>query len=331
MMREGEKRGRRSTATTCPRSSCAGDRKRSPTSRRTHDHRNARPGRVRDRRSTASLGRSRTAPALQRDLSDDEIEHAICRDPVHHPEIPAVSNREQVTGNREQEQGTADRKETTAQQKWMRPLGRPLCPDRNAPPALNCPPSPRIRYLLPVTCYPLPDTNASTDHRHGNDGPRSEARPPHHRDSPRSSWSTGGTTGRAPCMSCLDPERDIDWGATEVHGRTWDDLKSHAHASATVAAEVHDFVRDAERIIHNAPFDVAFLDSRKFASRAPACVRPGPASGARSTRWRSRAKRFRASATIWMRCASASGSPTLIARCTARSSTRSSWPRCTWR
>lgn len=57
----------------------------------------------------------------------------------------------------------------------------------------------------------------------------------------------------------VDPEREIDAGATEVHGITWDDLKGKPKF-LDIAAEFLDFARGAEWIIHNAPFDVAFLD-----------------------------------------------------------------------
>jgi len=57
----------------------------------------------------------------------------------------------------------------------------------------------------------------------------------------------------------IDPERDIDVGATEVHGKTWDDLKGKVKFR-DIAPEFVDFARGAEWIIHNAPFDVAFLD-----------------------------------------------------------------------
>jgi DNA polymerase-3 subunit epsilon len=58
----------------------------------------------------------------------------------------------------------------------------------------------------------------------------------------------------------LDPEREIDSGATEVHGMTWEDLKGKPKFR-DVAAEFVEFARGAEWVIHNAPFDVAFLDS----------------------------------------------------------------------
>ena len=40
----------------------------------------------------------------------------------------------------------------------------------------------------------------------------------------------------------LDPERDIDFGATEVHGRTWDDLKGKPKFR-DIAGEFLDFAR----------------------------------------------------------------------------------------
>jgi len=57
----------------------------------------------------------------------------------------------------------------------------------------------------------------------------------------------------------FDPEREIDLGATEVHGKTWEDLKGRPRFRDH-AAELLDFLRDAEWIIHNAPFDIAFID-----------------------------------------------------------------------
>jgi DNA polymerase-3 subunit epsilon len=58
----------------------------------------------------------------------------------------------------------------------------------------------------------------------------------------------------------LNPERDIDDGAVQVHGLTRERL-----AKEPTFSQVHpgllEFIRDAELIIHNAPFDVAFLDA----------------------------------------------------------------------
>jgi len=58
----------------------------------------------------------------------------------------------------------------------------------------------------------------------------------------------------------LNPERDIDAGATEVHGMTWDDLRDKPRF-ADVAAEFVEFARGADWVIHNAPFDTGFLDA----------------------------------------------------------------------
>jgi DNA polymerase-3 subunit epsilon len=58
----------------------------------------------------------------------------------------------------------------------------------------------------------------------------------------------------------LNPGREIDPGALEVHGITLEFLQDKPHF-ADVADEFLDFVDGAELIIHNAPFDVGFLDS----------------------------------------------------------------------
>ena len=68
----------------------------------------------------------------------------------------------------------------------------------------------------------------------------------------------------------LNPEREIDPGATEVHGMTWDDLRDKP-LFRDVASELVDFARGAEWIIHNAPFDVAFLDAELARVELPRC------------------------------------------------------------
>jgi DNA polymerase-3 subunit epsilon len=57
----------------------------------------------------------------------------------------------------------------------------------------------------------------------------------------------------------VNPEREIDAGATDVHGLTWEMLRDKPRFS-DVVREFSDFARGAQWIIHNAPFDVAFLD-----------------------------------------------------------------------
>ncbi len=57
----------------------------------------------------------------------------------------------------------------------------------------------------------------------------------------------------------LNPDRDIDEGAEAVHGISRADLET-APRFHEVVDEFLEFVRDAELVIHNAPFDVGFLD-----------------------------------------------------------------------
>jgi DNA polymerase-3 subunit epsilon len=58
----------------------------------------------------------------------------------------------------------------------------------------------------------------------------------------------------------LNPERDIDPGAMEVHGLTREFLEDKARFR-DIAQDFLRFIADAELIIHNAPFDVGFLDA----------------------------------------------------------------------
>src|SRR6195952_5458080 len=57
----------------------------------------------------------------------------------------------------------------------------------------------------------------------------------------------------------VNPEREIDSGATDVHGMTWEMLRDKPKF-ADVVTEFVEFASGAQWIIHNAPFDVAFLD-----------------------------------------------------------------------
>jgi DNA polymerase III subunit epsilon len=58
----------------------------------------------------------------------------------------------------------------------------------------------------------------------------------------------------------LNPDREIDAGAVAVHGITSEFLADKPRF-AEVAREFIEFVRDAELVIHNAPFDVGFLNA----------------------------------------------------------------------
>jgi DNA polymerase III subunit epsilon len=58
----------------------------------------------------------------------------------------------------------------------------------------------------------------------------------------------------------LNPDREIDPGAQEVHGITLEFLQDKPRFADTVD-ELLDFIAGAELVIHNAPFDVGFLNA----------------------------------------------------------------------
>ena len=66
----------------------------------------------------------------------------------------------------------------------------------------------------------------------------------------------------------LDPEREIDEGALEVHGLTRERLAGEARFK-DVAIDLLAFVDRAEVLIHNAPFDLAFLNAEFARCAAP--------------------------------------------------------------
>jgi DNA polymerase-3 subunit epsilon len=68
----------------------------------------------------------------------------------------------------------------------------------------------------------------------------------------------------------LNPDREIDAGALAVHGIELAQLQS-APRFAEIADELIAFIEGAELIIHNAPFDVGFLDAEL--ARLPGAAR----------------------------------------------------------
>ncbi|MEH6637268.1 MAG: DNA polymerase III subunit epsilon [Halioglobus sp.] len=58
----------------------------------------------------------------------------------------------------------------------------------------------------------------------------------------------------------INPQREIDQGAIEVHGITTDFLADKP-LFERIAADFIEFVAGAELIIHNAPFDLGFLNN----------------------------------------------------------------------
>ena len=70
----------------------------------------------------------------------------------------------------------------------------------------------------------------------------------------------------------VNPERDSEEAALQVHGLTREFL-SDKPKFAEIAGELMEFVRDAELVIHNAAFDIAFLDSElRLLDHKPVCT-----------------------------------------------------------
>jgi len=63
----------------------------------------------------------------------------------------------------------------------------------------------------------------------------------------------------------INPERDIDQGALEVHGITEEFLRDKPRF-ADIADDLLAFVEGAELIIHNAQFDLGFIDNELLIS-----------------------------------------------------------------
>lgn len=68
----------------------------------------------------------------------------------------------------------------------------------------------------------------------------------------------------------IQPDREVDEGALEVHGITNEFLADKPRFEQ-IADEFLDFVHGSELIIHNAPFDIGFLDAelRRLGNRYP--------------------------------------------------------------
>jgi DNA polymerase-3 subunit epsilon len=66
----------------------------------------------------------------------------------------------------------------------------------------------------------------------------------------------------------LNPEREIDEGAASVHGLTLDRLQDEPKF-AEIAPAFLEFISGAELIIHNAPFDMGFLNAELVRAGLP--------------------------------------------------------------
>ncbi len=66
----------------------------------------------------------------------------------------------------------------------------------------------------------------------------------------------------------LNPERASEEGAVKVHGIS-DEFLLDKPRFREIAAEFVEYIRDAELIIHNAPFDVEFLEQELALAKLP--------------------------------------------------------------
>lgn len=71
----------------------------------------------------------------------------------------------------------------------------------------------------------------------------------------------------------LDPEREVDEDASRVHGFTWEMLKGR-EKFPEIAPAFLEFISDAELIIHNAPFDIGFLNAELVRAGLPKLNNP---------------------------------------------------------
>ncbi|WP_366143646.1 DNA polymerase III subunit epsilon, partial [Acidiferrobacter sp.] len=71
----------------------------------------------------------------------------------------------------------------------------------------------------------------------------------------------------------LNPDREIDAAAVEIHGITNAMLEDKPRF-ADVAAQFLEFIEGAELLIHNAPFDVGFLNAELARAMSGGCALP---------------------------------------------------------
>lgn len=79
----------------------------------------------------------------------------------------------------------------------------------------------------------------------------------------------------------VNPDREIDQGAMEVHGIT-NEFLADKPFFADISTGLMDYLRGAELIIHNAAFDVGFLDA-EFERIAPKAAKIAEVCGVHDT------------------------------------------------
>ncbi len=70
----------------------------------------------------------------------------------------------------------------------------------------------------------------------------------------------GRNIGEQTFYSKVNPEREVEEGARRVHGYTWEMLKG-SPLFGNVCDKFLEFVKGSEVLMHNAPFDLGFLDA----------------------------------------------------------------------
>ena len=126
----------------------------------------------------------------------------------------------------------------------------------------------------------------------------------------------------------LNPDREFEAGAQEVTGLTLEFLADKPRFS-DVADEFLEFVDGAELVIHNAAFDMGFLEYEL--SRLGEGYRPLRERVTVLDTLELAGSAFPASAIRSTHCASAWAWTTRIGNCTGRCWTRSCWPKPGWR
>ena len=126
----------------------------------------------------------------------------------------------------------------------------------------------------------------------------------------------------------INPEREVDQGAIEVHGIT-NEFLTDKPLFAQVAADFVEFIQGAELIIHNAPLRYR-VSQQRVAAPGGGIPRRRQALQGGSIRWSWRGASTPASATTSTPCASATRWTTHSGTCMAPCSTRKSWRTSTW-
>ena len=122
----------------------------------------------------------------------------------------------------------------------------------------------------------------------------------------------------------INPERDMPEEAFKVHGLSEEFLSSKPKFKE-VAQGFLDFIGDSPLVIHNAAFDMGFLNWELENLGKPALDMSHP-----SIPYKLHVKNSLALKRTWMRCAAALASTTLRANCTAPCWMLSCWLMCIW-